>query len=209
MLDDERNINLYTSLLEKHGCDYQALNWGSKESQLLRFQVLADIGVSEGDSILDVGCGLGDFYEWLDKNLPSLAYAGLDMTPAMVKAAAKRFPSVSFIEGTIDALIEQRQQFDFVMASGIFAHRQQSPIDFLHNMIEKMYEQSIKGCAFNCLSSWRDIKDEQEFYANPLSTVEFCRSLSSRVVLRHDYHEGDFTIYMYRPEHQNIKVLDR
>ena len=32
----------------------------------------------------------------------------------------------------------------------------------------------------------------------PLHVLAFCRTLTSRVTLRHDYLEHDFTVYLYR-----------
>ncbi|CDN13322.1 hypothetical protein RintRC_4207 [Richelia intracellularis] len=55
--------------------------------------------------------------------------------------------------------------------------------------------------AFNSLSSWGTQKESGEFYADPLATVKFCRTLTPWVILRHDYMQHDFTIYMYRESH--------
>ena len=41
--DDIANSNLYSNLLNKHGDDFRSLNWGSKQSQLKRFEVLGTI----------------------------------------------------------------------------------------------------------------------------------------------------------------------
>ena len=60
--DDARNVNLYSRLANEHGFDPRALNWGSRESQNLRFAVFAQVGRLDGASILDVGCGQGDFF---------------------------------------------------------------------------------------------------------------------------------------------------
>ena len=68
LIDDNlQNINFYEALLKKYGKSYKALNWGSLENQKKRFEVIADVGLKAGDSILDVGCGLSDFYGWIRK----------------------------------------------------------------------------------------------------------------------------------------------
>jgi len=199
--DDQRNINLYSSLLQEHGDSFKSLNWGSKASQQLRFKILAEIGFNVGDTVLDVGCGLGDLWQWLDENQQTVSYTGVDITPEMVKRASKRFPDINFIESSIsENHFQKYDEFDFVVASGIFAHRQNNPVEFFHQTILNMYKKSKKGVAFNCLSSWLEDQEEGEFYADPLETVEYCRSISKKIVLRHDYHHGDFTIYMYKTD---------
>jgi ubiquinone/menaquinone biosynthesis C-methylase UbiE len=200
-LDNDRNIALYSSLLQKHGKNFQALNWGSEKSQKLRFKILAEIGIQNGDSVLDLGCGLGDLYQWFKVIKTDVIYTGIDLTPAMVKHAQERFPEINFFEGNINGLPEtQVAGYDFVVASGIFAHRQQQPTEFLYETIHEMYRRAKKGIAFNCLSSWREEQDEGEFYADPIETLNYCRSISNCITLRHDYHHGDFTLYIYNPD---------
>ena len=47
--------------------NYRKLGWGSKKSQDLRFKILIDRWNLENKSILDIGCGFGDFYFFLKK----------------------------------------------------------------------------------------------------------------------------------------------
>ena len=194
-IDNEKNVALYSKLLQKHGNNFEALNWGSEESQKLRFGILAEVGIQPLDYVLDVGCGLADFYQWFkDENL-NVNYTGLDLTPAMVASAKGRFPALNCHVGTIE---NHPGEYDYIVASGIFAHRQAKPETFLNETISEMYMKCRKGVAFNCLSTWREDQDEGEFYADPIKTLEFCQKLTKYVVLRHDYHHGDFTIYLYK-----------
>ena len=39
-----------------------------------------------------------------------------------------------------------------------------------------------------------------EFYADPVQTLSWCHTLSPFVVLRHDYHSRDFTVYVYKAQ---------
>ena len=196
--DDQRNIDLYQSLLDKHGETFRALDWGSRESQMKRFEVLAEVGIVEGDSILDVGCGLADFYSWLIEHKPGVEYSGIDITPAMVERVRSRFPSVSVTNATLFDIDLPAGSFDYLIASGIFFFRREKPEQYLHEAITKMYFASKKGIAFNSLSAWAEKLTEGEFYASPSRVIEFCRTLSPFVVLRHDYHVADFTVYVYR-----------
>jgi len=201
--DDEKNIKLYSELVEKFGIDIRSLNWGSRASQELRFSILSHVGKIEGATILDVGCGLGDFYEWLTKNNKTVEYSGIDITPKMIEIARQRFLGVDF---HLENLLRDRDlsktntppEYDFILASGIFAHRQNVPMTFLENMVTEMFRYCRKAVAFNSLSAWCEDKEEGEFYADPLDTLKYCRSITPWVTLRHDYHPRDFTIYMYK-----------
>jgi ubiquinone/menaquinone biosynthesis C-methylase UbiE len=195
--DQEANVEFYTALLERHGANPKALDWGSVQSQSRRFEVLAEIGDLSGASLLDVGCGLGDLYGWLDGKG---SYKGIDITPAMILAARNRFPSADFEVADVMNVPFSPRSFDYVFASGIFYLGHSEPFAFMKDMVRRMYEICRRGVAFNTLSAWRIDKDEDEFHADPAVTLEFCHELTPSLVLRHDYHAGDFTVYLYRCE---------
>jgi len=197
-IDDRRNIHLYQSLLTKHGDSYKALDWGSRESQIRRFEVLTDIGMIAGDHILDVGCGLADLNAWLIENKPGIKYSGIDLTPNMTKKAKARFPDTSIENKTVFDLDTTIEIYDYVVASGIFVFRKDGPERYLCSTVQKMFEICKKGVAFNSLSSWAKMKSSNEYYADPLRVIEFSKNLTSTFVLRHDYHVGDFTVFLYK-----------
>lgn len=199
--DDEQNIRHFTNLVAKYGIDSRSLDWGSRESQQLRFSVLAEIGKLNGTNVLDVGCGLGDFFGWLQQSQINVEYNGIDITPQMVELALERFPNTSFqLRNLLFSEQSKTSHYDFVFASGIFTYRQVAPLKFIEAIVSKMFSLCSKGAAFNFLSAWADRKEPGEFYADPLATVEFCRTLTPWVVLRHDYMPHDFTIYMYKEQ---------
>ncbi len=189
-------LDHYSQLLSKFSAsDARALGWHSKETQELRFKVLHEIGITWRDSVLDVGCGVGDYLRYADTKGRG-DYTGIDKNVDMIGAAIqKQQCSVdkTFACATIDKM---RLQYDYVIASGIFtfvtSHFQ------LFDTVEKMYARCNKGVAFNSLSAWSAKMQGGEFYADPAYVLEACSELARFVTLRHDYHAGDFTIYMYR-----------
>jgi ubiquinone/menaquinone biosynthesis C-methylase UbiE len=196
--DDLQNIHLYESLLSQHGDSFKSLNWGSRESQIKRFEVLAEVGIKSGDSVLDVGCGLADFYAWLQKHRPGVLYSGIDITPEMIKRARERFSDIHLMVGTILEGPLDSIGYDYVVASGIFYLRQFDPEIYMEKTISSMFYLAKRGVAFNCLSSWIQNPEPGEFYADPLRTLQFCRTLTPYLTLRHDYHKGDFTIHLIK-----------
>jgi 2-polyprenyl-3-methyl-5-hydroxy-6-metoxy-1,4-benzoquinol methylase len=197
--DNKKNIRYFTSLTTKYGIDIKALDWGSLESQQLRFAVLSQVGVLNGTSVLDVGCGMGDFYNWLQKKGFDIKYTGIDITPKMIEISRKRFPGICFEQkDLLDVKKKTFKSYDYVFTSGIFTYRQNEPFDFLKEMVKQMFKICRKAIVFNSLSCWAETKVDGEFYADPIKTLIFCRFLTPWVVLRHDYHPRDFTIYMYK-----------
>ena len=196
--DDKNNVAYYSELTKRYGIDSRSLNWGSTASQFLRFRVLAEVSPLEGRSLLDVGCGIGDCCAWIESQSISANYSGFDIVPDMIELASKRFPKRRFFLANLLEDTNEIPQNDIVFASGIFAKRTKHPEDFLRAMIRAMFETAGVAVAFNSLSMWAPRKEDGEFYADPLDTLKFCKTLTPWVTLRHDYHISDFTIYLYR-----------
>lgn len=197
--EEQRTVEHYRQLLTEYGRSYRALNWGSLEGQRLRFQILAGIGDLNGKSVLDVGCGLGDFAGWLREAGTLVEYTGLDITPELVSTAKELHPGFSFLQGDIlDRATLASRRFDYVFASGIFATYKEGGARWMESCLRQMWELAGEGIAFNALSSWSDGQEPAEYHADPLETLAFVSSLSRWVVLRHDYHPRDFTVYVLR-----------
>jgi ubiquinone/menaquinone biosynthesis C-methylase UbiE len=192
-------IGYYTRLVGRHGNSVRALNWGSRRSQRTRFRVLSEIADLSRRSVLDVGCGLADLNAWLAKNAREARYTGIDVTPAMIEAAARRFPSADLRVADTAALSRRGEgTHDYVFASGIFSKRRSNSFGDMKRCIRQMFRLARRGVAFNALSSLAPGKEKAEFHADPVTTLRYCLRLSPWAVLRHDYHPRDFTIYMYK-----------
>ncbi|WP_419603095.1 hypothetical protein [Thiolapillus sp.] len=50
---------------QRFGFHPNALFWSNREIQEIRFRILLEAGMHSGESLLDVGCGFGDFSAWL------------------------------------------------------------------------------------------------------------------------------------------------
>ncbi len=198
-IDDELNIKYFTELINKYEVCVRSVDWGSKESQELRFRILAEIGELKGAKILDVGCGLADFYNWISKHGISVDYAGIDITAAMIEKAALRFPDLSLSVGNLlKDFPKTENKYDYIFASGIFYRRIKAPYEFFENMILQMYRLCAKGVALNSLSAWSSNKNGKEFYADPLKIMAMCKKITPKIIFRHDYLPNDFTIYLFK-----------
>ena len=59
--------------------DYQVLDWESQEAQETRFKAFLDHFDIRKSVLLDVGCGLGNLAEYIDKQNITLYYIGVDI----------------------------------------------------------------------------------------------------------------------------------
>jgi SAM-dependent methyltransferase len=187
----------YSDLITRYGHNPRACDYGRAESQQIKFKTLAQVMPIQGKQVLDVGCGFADFADYLYRSCGVLDYEGIDITPRMIEEAHRLRPHLSL--KVLDILTENPEgSYDLVTANGIFYLLNQDAELYMQRLIAKMYELSSNAVAFNSLSSWAENQEDGEFYADPLTTVQFCRTLTPWVVLRHDYLPHDFTIYMYK-----------
>ena len=197
--DDDRTAIHFRDLLKDHAGSSRAVDWGSDESQKGRFDALIKPLDLDGARILDVGCGQGDLLSFLQGRNLEVQYEGVDLTRQMIDLCRSRFPGTSFHHGSVldlPSLIGDR--FDYVIASGIFFLRQSEPMTFMENSIAAMFECARCAVSFNSLSNWNRQQSDGEFLADPIRVLEIARRFSPRIVFRHDYHPGDFTITIRR-----------
>ena len=110
--------NVYNNLMViKNPKEPGIVGWRSHENQRLRFRQLLKY-VSENDSILDYGCGVGDLFEYSkDKNVN---YTGIDINENMVKAAKGKYPDGNF-NSMNSAFDFEKYDYDWFIASGVFS----------------------------------------------------------------------------------------
>ena len=175
-----------------------ALGWTEETSQQMRFAVLSGIANLNETSILDLGCGYGHLKSYLDSKYRNISYTGIDFMPEFIELAQKThgneshttFIAKDFSEGELPVA-------DYILASGVFCYRS-SDEKYYTNLISRMFGACKKGIGFNMLNI--DKFPASGFLkAHGIKTTEdFCKELSSNVVVRNDYLPEDFTIFMYK-----------
>lgn len=186
----------YGPLVREHGASHRAVDWGSERGQETRFRVLLEpVNLLDG-RVLDVGCGVGHLVDCLKNRRFAGEYLGLDLVPEMVATAQLRHRGWAFREGRVPEALENFEP-DYVIGSGLFNLANQRTLE---ETVAAMFSVAGRVVAFNSLSSWGPNPVRGEFRADPARVMEFCRKLTRRVVLRHDYLPHDFTVYLYREE---------
>lgn len=192
----------FSPLIEAHGDSFRGVDWGSRESQRLRFSILSEAinntltqPFNFGGTILDVGCGMGHFVDYLKEHSFNGKYKGIDILPDMLDKAKSRHPDQDFECFNIFESQSLPGTFDYVVASGIFFCGDEPSMS---EAISILFKQTNRVLVFNSLSAWSAEKDNNEFYACPIKTLELCHKYTPWLTLRHDYMPNDFTIAMYK-----------
>lgn len=199
-------LEAYQARLSEHGPSSQAVQYSDRTSHLARFAVLAEVDLKM-TSVLDVGCGLGDFCHYMRSRGSTVRYHGVDIVPEFITLANEAFSkdelaSASNLDAETEAL---PQGYDYAILSGVFNNAMEDNWAFMTRTLRQMWEAAGKGIAFNAMSSYVDYRDDGLYYIDPIEVFKFCKfELGGHPILRHDYvvREGgfpfEFAMYVYR-----------
>jgi SAM-dependent methyltransferase len=190
-------IESYRNLFLKYGSGPEVGQW-SPEGQQFRFEKLIRIGDLSGCRILDLGCGIGDFYPFLLNRFDNIDYTGIDIVPELVENAAKKYPNAKFL--CHDILINGiDRMFDYAFISGMFNNRITNCTYFLKNIISIVFQYCIKGFAFNFISTYANHIGPDMAFHDPIEILEFClKTLTRKATMYHHYERCDVAVFLYR-----------
>ncbi len=206
----QRIILSQRDAFKRNGYHPHALFWSSREVQEIRFKIIADIGIGANangrDSILDVGCGFGDFAAYLERQNISTSYTGIDISADLLAEGRRQYPDLKLLQADLFEFDPKPQSFDYVTLSGTLNRKfmgnngAQSAKDYSLEVIKRMFASCKKGIAFNLLDArhqWTaDRWDLQSFY--PDEILQVIKQLTRNYRLIDTYLENDFTIHAWR-----------
>jgi len=193
----EHLLSFYNFHLKQFGDRPEALRW-TPQGQLKRYHSLAEIAPDLNNaSILDYGCGTGDFYRFLKRRGFDVQYTGVDINENFIALAKKKYPECTFnvLDGPEDHV---EGFFDYIVICGVFNLRVPGVADDMKETLVTLFKHCNKGMALNALSSHTPVKDPELHYTSPEEMVKFTlENLSPYFALRHDRIQDDFTLYIY------------
>ncbi|HVZ25411.1 MAG TPA: class I SAM-dependent methyltransferase [Sediminibacterium sp.] len=197
LLDTAAIFRYHKALIQQYGRSHVgALGWTDEEGQFIRFEVLAQIADLSSQSVLDLGCGHGDFCAYLHDRFSQLRYFGVEQIPDILQVAIERY---GHLEETLlfqgDFTVADLPATDYILASGALSYRNSDPL-FVVKAIEKLFHTCRKGLGFNLLSEVDPPNGLLVAY-DPGFIENYCRLLTSQTKLVRGYRANDFTIFMY------------
>ena len=190
-------------MLKKHGYSPKALGW-DKGKQFLRFRELTNLWNLENSSILDIGCGFGDFVNYLKlEGIKPFNYTGIDLVKEFVDKAKNEHQDQNIELCVGDFLsLPFSKKFDFCIASGTFNLRMDGieGYKYIESNLTKMFETCKIGIAVNFLTDRVDYKHDHNFNSSPEKILSIAYNLSKRIVLRNDTFPFEFSIIIYKDD---------
>jgi SAM-dependent methyltransferase len=192
----------FETTLAAHGATAKGVDWNDESGQRLRHhQFLRLLAADPDASVLDFGCGYGDFLPFLRAHGHRGRYIGLDIVPAMVRAARDLHgegPDRVFHLAAVPP-----EPADYAIASGTFnLIRGADPAGwacYVEASIATMAQNARRGFGFNLLSLNSDPERRRAdlHYADPPATLAAMIARHGRhVALLQDYGLWEFTLLM-------------
>jgi SAM-dependent methyltransferase len=190
----------YASKLEAHGSTPQGVDWNGVDSHATRHrQFLRLLDGAADASIIDLGCGFGDFLRFLRAEGYQGRFTGYDIAPQMIEKARELHGEGEDRQWRIGA--EPDDAADFAIASGIFNVKGDVPnaiwTRYVRQTIDVLAGAGRRGFAFNVLSLSSDPERRRPnlYYADPADMLAYCLSRYGRsVALLQDYGLYEFTV---------------
>ena len=159
----------YSNLLQEHGDDEKSLGW-NKPKQQFRFEIFLNMISRQSDifhdtslRLLDVGCGLGHFYEFLMKKNIGIDYLGVDINPDFIDLCKAKYTNAMFYNELAE---ENFHDCDIICASGIFNRYFDKSLENIQEFITNTQKTSAKIIVVNFLHTGALLKHDDNFYTS-------------------------------------------
>lgn len=172
------------------------LDWESEDAHLGRFAIVTEKLDLTGMSILDVGCGVGDFFGFLNQSVQDFSYTGIDILPEMSNEAQRRYPGGTFLSGDmVYNPIFRENAYDLIYSSGIFNLNMGTNEQFLKDALKVFFSVAKQWVVFNMLDPDHPVQSTTYFYQDPVRTEAMVRRYTDHVQIERDYVPMDYTIF--------------
>ncbi|RME67793.1 MAG: class I SAM-dependent methyltransferase, partial [Nitrospirae bacterium] len=173
-----------------------ALRW-TPEGQRRRYEafleVLPDL---QGKSLIDLGCGRGDFLGFLKSKGIEVRYTGVDLNENFIKEAREAHPEGTFYVLDIEE-VEIDETFDIALAIGVFNLKVADIRNSMINTLKRLFSLCKEVMCFDLIIKEPTTDPELNAFL-PEEAVELVRkNLSRRFSLRTDLIDGIMFFSVY------------
>ena len=208
--EKQRVAARYLERLSRHGIDVATLKSGGAEKQFVRHTVHAGMFNLDESCILDVGCGIGMFYEYLrHTGIRVKSYIGIDIVEPFIESNRQQFPDARF--EVVDIFQDPLDSFacDVVFMSQVFNNKYKDADneEVAREAMRRLFDLAEVGLAIDFMTSYVDYNEDDLHYFSPEKMFTFAKTLTRTVALRHDYLPFEFTLFLYKQPTFNLAEI--
>lgn len=196
-------IKHYEECFEKYGDTNKGVDWPNIEDALTRYRVMAD-GLESSSSVLDFGCGLAHFHDYLlETKWNNISYSGLDLSKKMLDHCRMKKPELNFYSDDVLKDGWQIPNFDYIIMNGVFTEKlslnYEEMFEYFKELVTVAYNHSNLGIALNVMSKQVDWERDDLFHLSLDELAWFVKEkLSRKFIIRNDYGLYEYTIHILK-----------
>ena len=196
-LEEMKNINYMETSAEVVG-------YASKLEQLKKYNFITNV-IPEKNSILDFGCGRGDYYGWHEKTFGAgnLDYLGVDANKVLIDSGKRLYEGIQIINNDWSNLPDDTtRDWCINIDSNNLRYDlnvNKSSHDYLLETIDIMYKHANKGILLTLSSTMNKEESPFEKY-NPSMIFDIVQTKYKGAALDHSSSDNEFTLIIYKNE---------
>lgn len=203
-IDKAKILARYASRIDEVGHGAAALG-EPKHRQALFFDILRQAdGLQATDSIVDIGCGYGDLFDFLRSTGWQGAYTGIDINAQLIEEGKRVYPEAELLVVDIQATPPDRVWDWCFCCQALSSATEAVPfMDHFESMLGIMWGLCRKGLVFNLLSPLVDYTHPVHARPALADVLRVVTGLTNRFTVRHDYMPYEYAIYAYKDNEIN------
>ena len=206
-------IEEYEKTFDIYGDSVSSLQWsefGTKE----RMEALVFNLELNGANVLDFGCGLAHFKDFLDEKFNDINYNGVDIVEKFIINNKEKYKnSVSCSFKKINKYQDVTLNYDYVFISGVFniliKNSFQEQFDNIKEVLTYLFSLSNIALSINFMNKDVDFINDGSYHQDVLELYKFISSsLSKRFVINQSYMPYEFTVTIYKNQSKVKNVYE-
>jgi cyclopropane fatty-acyl-phospholipid synthase-like methyltransferase len=184
----------YQQAAKRHGAGFGSLLWASPHTQAARFEAICRLVDLNGRNLLDVGCGRGDFLDYLiGQRVKVASYVGIEGVPELAEAArTKGHDRAQILQA--DFVAEPARLFVGAQVIVFSGSLNTMDVATFYSTLKRAFDAAGEMVVFNFLCSSKLAGADYLVWHRVEEVMEFARTLSARVRKLEDYLPGDCTV---------------
>lgn len=203
-IDKEKILARYAGRIDEVGHGSAALG-EPKHRQALFFDVLRQVdGLRATDSIVDIGCGYGDLFDFLRSTGWQGAYTGIDINAQLIEEGRRIYPEAELAVVDIQMTPSDRMWDWCFCCQALSSATEAVPfMEHFESMLGIMWGLCRRGLVFNLLSPIVDYTHPVHARPALADVLRVVTGLTNRFTVRHDYMPYEYAVYAYKENDVN------
>ena len=198
---NKQSTDFFANAIKDSGNDIHKMVGQSEYSHLKRFEEMLKLGEFNGKTILDIGCGTAEYYNFLQKLNIDVEYYGTDISEDMISVAKKMNPKIAqnlFVHDIISNNLDRT--FDYIICIGIINldFEGKLNIEMTEQLLSQLDKYSNIGFAISMTSSLSKNPTKGTYYYKASEIIDFVSKIINNFTISHSYLPHDFTLFCYK-----------